>query len=176
MVSRQLDVAAKHVLYVVLLLARRYVLRYFRREQQAAHVEGLADAALVYRGAGLLIGLGVAFAGFCAIMFRNGYHRRFDLPLAILIALMCTIKLITAVVGLVRARKDHSSVLGLLKAFGFADGLVAIVTTQYALLIVDKVKYAACITGAFGLVLANALIVLDLALIVRQRRRLRRME
>jgi Ca2+/Na+ antiporter len=162
--------------YVVLLLARRYVLRYFHREQQSAPSEGQADAVLVYRGAGLLIGLGVTFAGFCAIMFKNGYHRRFDQPLAILIATMCTIKLTTAIVGLVRARKDHSSILGLLKAFGFADGLLAIVTTQYALLTVDKVKYAARITGAFGLVLANALILLGVVLIVFQRWRIRRME
>jgi Ca2+/Na+ antiporter len=160
--------------YVVLLLARRYVLRYFHREQKSATSEGHADAKLVYRGAGLLIGLGVSFAGFCAIMFKNGYHRRFDQLLAIMIALMCTIKLITAIVGLVRARKDHNSVLGLLKAFSFADGLVAIVTTQYALLTVDKVKHAARITGAFGLVLANALIVLGIVLIVFQRRRIRR--
>lgn len=157
--------------YLVLLLARTYVLRYFHRERQSAHVEGQADAALFYRGAGLLIGLGVTFAGFCAIMFKNGYHRRFDQALAILIATMCAIKMTTAIVGLVRARKDHSSLLGLLKAFSFADALVAIVTTQYAPLTVDKVKYAARITGAFGLVLANALILLGIALIALQRRR-----
>ena len=162
--------------YLVLLLARTYILRYFHRDRRLAQVSQRADAALVYRGAGLLIGLGVTFAGLCAIMFRNGYHRRFDQPLAILIATMCAIKLTTAIVGLVRARKDHSSILGLLKAFSFADGLVAIVTTQYALLTVDKVKYAARITGAFGLVLANALILLGVALIVFQRWRIRRTE
>lgn len=157
--------------YLILLLARGYVIQHQRRRyKQSAQASLLSfqqERRFIFIGAWLLVALGIAFAGISAVMYKSGYPRHYGTVASYVVALMGFVKLIGAIVGLIQSWRLHSGGLGLLKSYSLADGMVGIVTTQYALLALEHFKNVAAVTGGFGLVLANLFIIIGLLNIIR---------
>jgi hypothetical protein len=119
----------------------------------------------------LYILLGVVFT-LCAItMYFGGYAAKFTTVTAITVATIGFYKIISAIVGFVRVRKMHHGPLTFLKAVSIADGLVALVLTQYALLSYEKSAQANTSTGLFGIGVGAAITVVGIVVTVMMFRR-----
>lgn len=119
---------------------------------------------------GLLFSLvGLIFSVFCYQMYHQGFNQHFSDNATYLIALIGFIKLISAVVGLVRTRRHKSTLISLLKAFGLADGCVALVLTQYAILTMRHSTSANSATGLFGLGIGLVILLVGLWFIFKSR-------
>jgi hypothetical protein len=119
---------------------------------------------------GLLFSLvGLIFSAFCYQMYHQGFNQHFSDNATYLIALIGFIKLISAVVGLVRTRRHKSTLISLLKAFGLADGCVALVLTQYAILTMQHSTSANSATGLFGLGIGLVILLVGLWFVFKSR-------
>lgn len=114
--------------------------------------------------------LGLVFALFSLFMYLHGYHQYFAKWIAISIATIGFVKLISAIVGLIRSRKHHSPLITLLKAFSLADGMVAIILTQYALLAMQKSANVNQSAGLFGFFVGVLLICMGLWFVLTSKR------
>lgn len=162
--------------YLVLVLAKVWLyVRYTRIRKQV--LPPAATKREQYRemvaGGTLFAVLGLVFAIFCAYMLLHGYSRTFSLGAVLTIATIGFVKLISAIVNLLRARKHRSPLISLLKTFSLADGLVAIVLTQYAILAMKKSPTVNTSTGLFGLVIGVILMGVGTWFVITSRQRLR---
>ncbi|MFT8384238.1 MAG: hypothetical protein ABF639_10110 [Lacticaseibacillus paracasei] len=106
--------------------------------------------------------IGVTFGIFCYVMYRHGYNQQFNLNAVLVIALIGFTKLTSAVVGLVRSRHLLSPLITLLKAYSVADGVTALVLTQYALLTYEHSTDVSTTTGLFGMVISVIVVLVGL--------------
>lgn len=160
--------------YLVLLFAKTLALwryRQIRISAQSTARKITAEHAFLRRGGLFYILIGVALGGFCLVMYNNGYHQHFTKYAAILVAAIGFTKITSAIVGLVRARHLRSPLLSLLKAYNCADGMAAIVLTQYALLAFQHTQNVDAITGLFGLGVSAVIIIVGLWLTIITARR-----
>ena len=95
-------------------------------------------------------------------MYAHGYNQQFNLNAALIVAMIGFTKLISAIVGLVRSRNLLSPLITLLKAYSVADGMTAIVLTQYALLTYQHSPQASSATGVFGMVISAGVVLVGL--------------
>ncbi|WP_054699343.1 hypothetical protein [Secundilactobacillus odoratitofui] len=88
--------------------------------------------------------------------------------MTLLIATIGFVKFISAVVGLIRTRHIDNAWVRLLKAFNVANGAVAIVLTQYALLEMQRSASASSSTGLFGMAVGCILMLVGVRLMLRR--------
>lgn len=106
--------------------------------------------------------IGITFGSFCYVMYAHGYSQQFNLNAALIVAMIGFTKLISAIVGLVRSRNLLSPLITLLKAYSVADGMTAIVLTQYALLTYQHSPQASSATGVFGMAISAVVVLVGL--------------
>ncbi len=156
--------------YIVLLTARIYFLyRYTKiRKSNLDFSERLAIEKHYLREGGLLYSLlGFLLASLSGYMYVYGYDENYNQSVVLLIALMGFTKIISSVVGWVKARSFHSPIILFLKSLNIADGLVAIVMTQYVLLSYEHSASASSATGLFGMGIGLFLMIGGIAIVVR---------
>lgn len=119
------------------------------------------QAFLTLGGLGYML-IGIVFGVFCYVMYQQGYNQKFNLNAALVVAMIGFFKLITAIVGLVRSRHLLSPLITLLKAYSVADGMTAIVLTQYALLTYQHSPQATTATGLFGMSISAVIVLVSI--------------
>lgn len=151
--------------YAVLLVFKIIILwRYQHIRVQNAPVNAkihAEQAFLTLGGIGYCL-IGITFGSFCYVMYAHGYDQKFNLNAALIVAMIGFTKLISAIVGLVRSRHLLSPLITLLKAYSVADGMTAIVLTQYALLTYQKSPQASTATGLFGIAISVVVVLVGL--------------
>ncbi|MCI1983455.1 MAG: hypothetical protein LKJ47_01600 [Bifidobacteriaceae bacterium] len=136
--------------YVLLFSTRAFLVHRYVLLSRSEVTEGNVNRFLRLGGI-LYILLGAVFTLCAVTMYFGGYTEKFTKVTAITIATIGFYKIISAIVGFVRVRKMRHGPLIFLKAVSIADGLVAIVLTQYALLSFEKSAQANTSTGLFGM-------------------------
>lgn len=157
--------------YLVLVLAKAFLLQRYSLER----LERLSTLQLKRH---LLLGqriggisyflLSAVFTGICAWLYRSGVDVHYTKSVTLLIATIGFVKFISAVVGLIRARHIDNAWVRLLKAFNVANGAVAIVLTQYALLEMQRSASASSSTGLFGMAVGCILMLVGVRLMLRR--------
>ncbi|WP_225047684.1 hypothetical protein [Lacticaseibacillus kribbianus] len=151
--------------YVVLLAVKSTTLwRYRRIRVKDAPIKAkihAEQAFLTLGGIGYCL-IGITFGSFCYVMYAHGYDQRFNLNAALIVAMIGFTKLTSATVGLVRSRHLLSPLITLLKAYSVADGMTAIVLTQYALLTYQHSPQANAATGLFGMAISVVVVIVGL--------------
>ncbi|KRN28702.1 hypothetical protein IV38_GL000906 [Lactobacillus selangorensis] len=109
--------------------------------------------------------LGLIFAVFCLFMAFHGLNQHFAKLVTYLIALIGFVKIISASISLVRGRRLHNPLVNLLKSFNVANGAVALVLTQYAILMMKGAPYANYSTGLFGCGIGLLIVLIGLGFI-----------
>ncbi len=100
-------------------------------------------------------------------MLFYGQEQKYNQSLVLLIALMGFTKIISSVVGWVKSRNFKSPIILFLKSLNIADGLVAIVFTQYSLLSMERSSSATSATGLFGIGIGICLIFVGFFIIFK---------
>lgn len=153
------------VYYTVLLAVKVLALwRYHRIRVSDSPVMAKIQAEqafLTLGGLGYCL-IGVTFGIFCYVMYRHGYSQQFNLNAALVIAMIGFTKLTAAIIGLVRSRHLLSPLITLLKAYSVADGMTAMVLTQYTLLTYQHSASVSTTTGLFGMAISVAVILVGL--------------
>jgi hypothetical protein len=151
--------------YVVLVVFKLIALwRYHRirvKEAPVAQKIQAEQAFLTLGGIGYCL-IGITFGSFCYVMYAHSYDQQFNLNAALIVAMIGFTKLISAIVGLVRSRHLLSPLITLLKAYSVADGMTAIVLTQYALLTYQHSPQANRATGLFGMAISVIVVIVGL--------------
>lgn len=157
--------------YLVLVLAKAFLLQRYSWER----LERISAAQLQRHlllgqrvGGGSYVLLGAVFTGICGWLYRSGVDVHYSKNVTLVIATIGFVKFISAVVGLIRARHLDNAWVRLLKAFNVANGSVAIVLTQYALLEMQRSAAASSSTGLFGMGVGVVLMVVG-GMLMRQR-------
>lgn len=123
----------------------------------------LFDGGLYYAGLGFFFTL-LSFTLY--MRNQNEHYTRF---IAISIATIGFVKIIAAIISWFNTRKLKSPLISYLKALSLADGLLAIVMTQYALLSYQGESDASTTTGIFGMGIGTLLIVIGFVIALRSR-------
>ncbi len=118
-------------------------------------------------GGALYSFLGMTFTAFSCYMFFYGREQNYNQSLVLLIALMGFTKIISSVIGWVKSRNFKSPIILFLKSLNIADGLVAIVFTQYSLLSMERSSSATSATGLFGIGIGICLIFVGFFIILK---------
>ncbi|MBW1606376.1 hypothetical protein [Lactobacillus sp. Sy-1] len=156
--------------YLILFFTRVYFLRRYTqiRLQNLTAAKRIAKEDLYLREGGLLYSLlGFALAGISGYMYTYGSNQSYSELVIEMIALMGFIKIISSVVGWFKTRKFNSPILLFLKALNIADGLVAIVMTQYVILSYEHSPSASSSTGLFGMGIGSCLVVIGIVILIR---------
>lgn len=95
-------------------------------------------------------------------MYFKSQPQHYGQNVVLLIALIGFTKIVTSIVGWIKSRRFKSPIITYLNSLNFADGLVAIVMTQYALLTYEHESSASSSTGLFGAVIGCILVILGL--------------
>ncbi|MEE6716881.1 hypothetical protein [Schleiferilactobacillus harbinensis] len=151
--------------YLVLAIARSLFLQHYSRGRRNDAVAAAGE--FVQAGGLAYVVLGTAFTVCAYVMFRGGYQERFGRIAAITVATIGFYKLTMAIVGFIRVRRLAHGPLIFLKAMNLADGAMAIVLTQYALLSAES-RSVNQVTGLFGMVVGGLIVLLGLAALVGQ--------
>ena len=139
--------------YLILSLARSSFLHHYSRSRQ---YDELPETKVFVQTAGLAyVVLGLAFTICAFIMYHDGYQARFGKITAITVA----------IIGFLRVRRLHHGALFFLKTFNLADGAMAIVLTQYALLSAQQ-EMANQVTGIFGMGVGSLLVLIGLGALI----------
>lgn len=151
--------------YLMLAIARSLFLRHYSVTRRT---NTTPETGVFIQTAGLAyVVLGAVFT-FCAyIMFRGGYQGHFGKITAITVATIGFYKLTMAIVGFIRVRRFHRGPLVFLKTFSLADGAMAIVLTQYALLSASHQRVDQ-VTGIFGMSVGSLLVLIGLIALMFQ--------
>ncbi|KRL12736.1 hypothetical protein [Schleiferilactobacillus perolens] len=152
--------------YVVLAIARSLFLQHYSRSRRKNEV--LAAQQFVRAGGFAYVLLGTAFTACAYIMFRGGYQTHFSRIAAITVATMGFYKITLAIVGFIRARRSAHGPLVFLKAMSLADGAMAIVLTQYALLSMES-QAVNQVTGLFGMAVGTVIALVGVAALIVQK-------
>ncbi|WP_156301663.1 hypothetical protein [Secundilactobacillus similis] len=157
--------------YLVLVLAKAFLLQRYswERLERISAIQLQRHLLLGQRiGGGSYVLLGAVFTGICGWLYRSGVDVHYSKNVTLVIATIGFVKFISAVVGLIRARHLDNAWVRLLKAFNVANGSVAIVLTQYALLEMQRSAAATSSTGLFGMGVGVVLMVVG-GMLMRQR-------
>jgi hypothetical protein len=151
--------------YLILLIFKIVTLRQYQRirvKQAPVNTKIRAEQAfLTLGGIGYCL-IGLSFGIFCFVMFAHGYNQQFNLNAALIVAMLGFFKLTSAIIGLVRSRHLLSPLITLLKAYSVADGMTAIVLTQYALLTYQHSAQATTATGLFGMAVSLLIVIVGI--------------
>jgi hypothetical protein len=151
--------------YLILLIFKIVTLRQYQRirvKQAPVNTKIRAEQAfLTLGGIGYCL-IGLSFGIFCFVMYAHGYNQQFNLNAALIVAMLGFFKLTSAIIGLVRSRHLLSPLITLLKAYSVADGITAIVLTQYALLTYQHSVQATTATGLFGMAVSLLIVLVGI--------------
>lgn len=156
--------------YIILLAIRSYFLWRYRQirvsninplEREKIEIRYLREGGILY---GLL---SMALVTLSIYMYIVNEPQRYNQSIVLLIALIGFTKIVTSVVGWIKARHFRSPIITYLKSLNLADGLVAIVMTQYALLSYENSPSASSSTGLFGAAIGIFLIIVGLVITLR---------
>ncbi len=156
--------------YMVLFSIRVYFLHKYTkvRKSDLSTSERLIVENRCFREGGALYSfLGMTFTAFSCYMLFYGREQNYNQSLVLLIALMGFTKMISSVVGWVKSRNFKSPIILFLKSLNIADGLVAIVFTQYSLLSMERSSSATSATGLFGIGIGICLIFVGFFIILK---------
>ncbi|WP_257613712.1 hypothetical protein, partial [Oenococcus oeni] len=156
--------------YMVLFAIRVYFLHKYTkvRKSDLSRSERLVIENNCLREGGALYSLlGMTFTAFSCYMLFYGQEQKYNQSLVLLIALMGFTKIISSVVGWVKSRNFKSPIILFLKSLNIADGLVAIVFTQYSLLSMERSSSATSATGLFGIGIGICLIFVGFFIIFK---------
>lgn len=156
--------------YIILLAIRSYFL--WRYQQIRVSAISLAEREKIemkyLREGGILYALlGAALVGLSAYMYFKGQPQHYNQSIVLLIALIGFTKIVTSIVGWVKSRRFRSPIITYLKSLNFADGLVAMVMTQYSLLSYEHSANASSSTGLFGAAIGLVLVIVGLVIAMR---------
>lgn len=146
--------------YLILFSARAFLLKRYtiNRAQQSDRLIQLFDGILY-------VVLGISFTICSFVMFRGGNDTHFNTLTAITVATIGFYKIIVAIIGFIRVKKLNRGSLLLLKVISLADGAVALVLTQFALLSSQHSQSVNKSTGLFGMAVGIAISLLGFILI-----------
>lgn len=162
--------------YVLLLAIRSYFLWRYQQVRMSAlslTQRKIIETKYLREGGFFYALLGAALVVLSAYMYYRGQPQHYNQSIVLLIALIGFVKIGTSIAGWIRARHFHSPIITFLKSLNFADGLVAIVMTQYALLAYEKSPQASSSTGLFGAVIGCMLVLLGLSISLKAHLKIR---
>lgn len=156
--------------YMVLFSIRVYFLHKYtkvRKSDLSTSERLIVENRCLREGGALYSFLGMTFTAFSCYMLFYGREQNYNQSLVLLIALMGFTKMISSVVGWVKSRNFKSPIILFLKSLNIADGLVAIVFTQYSLLSMERSSNATSATGLFGIGIGICLIFVGFFIILK---------
>ncbi|USS92153.1 hypothetical protein [Fructobacillus americanaquae] len=156
--------------YLILLAIRAYFLFRYKQVRIAnfSNLERRKLEEIYLREGGIFYSiLGLVLVGLSTFMFVHGQPQNYNHNIVLFIALIGFIKIVTSVIGWINSRQFNSPIISYLKALNLADGLVAIVMTQYALLSYKHSEFASSSTGLFGICIGFVLIIVGIAISTR---------
>lgn len=158
--------------YLALLSVRIYFLRCYmqvRTSDLDLNQRQKVETHYLYEGGLLFSGLGVILISLSGYMYFYGHNQHYNKVVVLLIALMGFTKIISSIIGWFKAHRFRSPIILFLKAVSIADGLVAIVITQYVLLSYRHASSATSSTGLFGIGIGFVLVIIGILITIRSR-------
>lgn len=161
------------VYYLVLFGIRIFFLhKYYRMrtDKRLPNQKYLLENHYLKLGGMLYTFLGITFTGVSVYMVQHETVNNYNMNLVLLLALTGFIKIITSIVGWIKARNFKSPIISFLKTLNIADGLMSIALTQYAILSMEHEKSASVSTGRFGIGIGIVLMLIGIFITIKSAR------